>query len=72
MQDGVDGSRDRLPTMNEVVRMTYLDATVHEVWRYNTIVPLGVTRQTLCDTKVDGLFIPKGTMVGLGLLLLTC
>ena len=46
-----------------VDRLPYVEATILELLRYKTIVPLAVTHSTLKDAEVGGYFIPKGTAV---------
>ena len=52
---------ERLPSLSD--KLPYLEATILEVMRIKTIVPLGVPHMTLCDTEVDGFFIPANTQV---------
>ena len=44
-------------------RLPYTVATVHEVLRYHSMAPLAITHSTICDTELDGYFIPKDTAV---------
>jgi len=46
-----------------VHRLPYVEATILELLRYKTVVPLGITHSTLNDTEVGGYFIPRGTTV---------
>jgi len=43
-------------------RLPYVEATILELFRYKTLVPM-VVHCTLKDTEVGGYFVPKGTMV---------
>lgn len=43
--------------------MPYTCAFMEEVFRYRTLVGLGIQHSTTEDAEVDGFFIPKGTMV---------
>ncbi|XP_066555875.1 cytochrome P450 2C55-like [Amia ocellicauda] len=44
-------------------RMPYVQAVIHEVQRYGSVVPLSVFHATTQDTQVLGYSIPKGTMI---------
>lgn len=56
--------RDHLPRLDDRKRLPYLEATLAEIMRLKTIVPFaGGLHVTTCDTQVQGLFIPAGTMV---------
>jgi len=46
-----------------VDRLPYVEATILELLRYKTLIPLGVAHHTLNDTEVGGYFIPGGTTV---------
>jgi len=46
-----------------VDRLPYVEATILELQRYKTILPLAIAHRTLKDTEVGGYFIPKGTSV---------
>ena len=46
-----------------VRRLPYVEATILELLRYKTLVPLGAPHCTLKDTEVGGYFIPRGTWV---------
>jgi len=45
------------------LRMPYTQATIHEVLRMSSMVPLGIMHRTLCDKEVRGFSIRKGTVV---------
>lgn len=55
--------RERLPTLADREKLPYIVAAVHEVLRYSTKLPMSVPHSTTQDCKLDGYFIPKGTMV---------
>jgi len=65
LQNEIDSvvPRDRQPSLSDMSKMTYVEATILEIMRYKTVVPLGVPRATLRDTEVGGFFIPKKTQV---------
>ncbi|XP_066569716.1 cytochrome P450 2C8 isoform X3 [Amia ocellicauda] len=44
-------------------RMPYVQAVIHEVQRYGSIVPLSVFHATTQDTQLLGYSIPKGTTI---------
>ena len=55
--------RDRLPTIQDKPNMPLLQATVLEVLRISSVLPLGLPHQTTEDTSVGRYNIPKNTMV---------
>ncbi|XP_053577328.1 cytochrome P450 2D6 [Bombina bombina] len=55
--------RNRRPTMMDVLSMPYTNAVIHEVQRCGDIVPLALPHKAYRDTQIQGLFIPKGTVV---------
>ncbi|XP_013421525.1 steroid 17-alpha-hydroxylase/17,20 lyase-like [Lingula anatina] len=44
-------------------KLTYFEAVQREVMRVRPAAPAGLRHQTLCDTKLGGYDIPKGTLV---------
>lgn len=46
-----------------IFSMPYLQATMDEVLRMSSILPNGVSRQALSNVTVQGMDIPKGTLV---------
>lgn len=44
-------------------KLVYTEATIHEVMRITTQLPLGLPKYTTRDTKLDGYDIDKGTVV---------
>lgn len=54
--------RDRLPLWEDIKNLPYLQATVCEVIRYSTPLPL-VPHKTIRDTTIQGYHVPKGTPV---------
>lgn len=65
MRAEIDGvvSRQTLPRMDDQRRLPFVEATVLETLRWKTLVPLSVPRETLADVRLEGYFIPAGTMV---------
>ncbi|XP_077989859.1 cytochrome P450 2U1-like [Glandiceps talaboti] len=55
--------QDRLPNMSDRTYLPYTEATITEVLRLASTVPLSVPRWTVNDTQVYGYDIPKDTMV---------
>ncbi|XP_050411812.1 steroid 17-alpha-hydroxylase/17,20 lyase isoform X2 [Patella vulgata] len=60
--DSVCG-RERYPCMADRENLSYTDAVLHEVMRLGTVAPLGVPRNTSCDTTIAGYDVPEGTTV---------
>ena len=44
--------RDRLPSLDDREKLTYTTATLYEVMRYSTIVPLAVPHATSTDVQI--------------------
>jgi len=55
--------RDRLPTINDKQNMDLMEATILEVLRYMSHVPLCLPHFTTGDTSICEYFIPKDTKV---------
>ncbi|GAB6027576.1 hypothetical protein CHUAL_001815 [Chamberlinius hualienensis] len=60
--DGVVGS-NRLPSLTDMPRLPYTNATVLEVLRKANIIGIGTSRCTLTDTELCGFKIPKDAQV---------
>ncbi|XP_071450811.1 cytochrome P450 18a1 [Hetaerina americana] len=60
--DGVVG-RKRMPTLEDLPYLPYLEATLLEVLRRSSIVPLGTTHAATKDVCLNGYYIPKDTQV---------
>ena len=43
--------------------MPYTNAFIQELYRFRTMVPLGLMRHTTEDTVLEGYHLPKGTIV---------
>ena len=61
--------REHLPPLTgstvsslDIDRMPYLNAVCHEILRYYGPVPMTL-RQAVCDTTIQGHFVPKGTRI---------
>lgn len=59
--------RHRLPTIQDKAKMPLLQATVLEVLRISSLVPLALPHQTSEDTFLGGYNIPKDTLVVINL-----
>ncbi|XP_070569887.1 cytochrome P450 2U1-like [Ptychodera flava] len=55
--------KDRFPEMSDRPNLPYTEATITEVLRIASTVPLSVPRWTVNDTQLYGYDIPKDTMV---------
>jgi len=60
--DGVVGSH-RLPTMEDMSNLPYTKATIYEVMRRSTVVPMGTTHATSKTVELEGHIIPKNSHV---------
>ncbi|KAG8228706.1 hypothetical protein J437_LFUL008695 [Ladona fulva] len=60
--DGVVG-RKRLPTLEDLPYLPYTEATLLEVLRRSSIVPLGTTHAATKEVNLNGYRIPKDTQV---------
>jgi len=61
-RDGTSGRR-RLPSLADRPRLPFVEATILELMRYQTITPLSLPRETIGEGEIQGYKIPTGTMV---------
>ena len=54
---------DRLPSLQDRRQLPYLEATIREVLRRSSFIPLGLPHTTTCDTTLQEYKIPKGTFI---------
>ncbi|KAL6483882.1 hypothetical protein MHYP_G00087540 [Metynnis hypsauchen] len=54
---------DRSPCMNDRPQLPYTCATLHEIQRHASIVPLGVVHQTTQPAELRGYHLPKGSEI---------
>lgn len=54
---------ERLPEMSDKPNLPYLEATIYEVLRYSSLVPLLFPHSTTTDTNLNGFDIPQNTIV---------
>uniref|UniRef100_I3KYY7 Cytochrome P450, family 1, subfamily C, polypeptide 1 n=1 Tax=Oreochromis niloticus TaxID=8128 RepID=I3KYY7_ORENI len=55
--------RDRLPSIEDRSSLAYLDAFIYETMRFISFVPLTIPHSTTSDVTIEGLHIPKDTVV---------
>ncbi|GAB0087451.1 Cytochrome P450 [Sergentomyia squamirostris] len=64
--DEVVGS-GRLPELDDRINLPYVEATIREIMRFETLVPSSIPHRALVDTKLMGYDIPASTLVVPGL-----
>ncbi|XP_051941877.1 cytochrome P450 1B1-like [Hippocampus zosterae] len=62
MVDKVVGP-NRLPSVEDRGRLAYLDAFIYETMRFSSFVPVTIPHSTTSDVTIEGLRIPKDTVV---------
>nr|WNK22291.1 cytochrome P450 [Athetis lepigone] len=55
--------RDRLPTLDDRRNCHYLEASIREIMRYDTTVPLAVPHRAMKTTEIGGYVVPEGTLI---------
>ncbi|XP_065207644.1 farnesoate epoxidase-like isoform X2 [Planococcus citri] len=55
--------QSRYPTLNDKIRMPYLESTIYEAMRINPISPNGVLHRVTEDTHFKGYFLEKDTLL---------
>lgn len=65
LQEEIDSviSSDRYPMLLDQPRLPYVEATIHELYRWRTIVPLSIAHYTKGDTFLKKFLISSGTLV---------
>uniref|UniRef100_A0A8C0XA41 Cytochrome P450 2E1 n=1 Tax=Castor canadensis TaxID=51338 RepID=A0A8C0XA41_CASCN len=53
----------RIPAVKDRLEMPYMDAVVHEIQRFISLVPSNLPHEATRDTMFQGYRIPKGTVV---------
>uniref|UniRef100_A0A3Q3IVP3 Uncharacterized protein n=1 Tax=Monopterus albus TaxID=43700 RepID=A0A3Q3IVP3_MONAL len=54
---------DRLPSIEDRRSLPYLDAFIYETMRFTSFVPVTIPHSTTSDVTIEGLHIPKETVV---------
>ncbi|KAK7793940.1 hypothetical protein R5R35_007703 [Gryllus longicercus] len=57
----------RLPTLDDRPNMPFIEATLRETMRFNTLLPMGLPHLALEDTTLGGYAIPKNTLLACNL-----
>lgn len=55
--------QDRLPSTEDRSSLAYLDAFIYETMRFTSFVPVTIPHSTTSDVTIEGLHIPKDTVV---------
>ncbi|KAJ8341447.1 hypothetical protein SKAU_G00337380 [Synaphobranchus kaupii] len=65
LQEQIDKvvGRDRLPSTEDKSSLAYLDAFIYETMRFTTFVPFTIPHSTTSDVTIDGVHIPRDTVV---------
>nr|UJQ69847.1 cytochrome P450 18a1 [Diamesa zernyi] len=63
MQEELDQvvGKERMPFLDDMKNLPYSMAVVYEVYRYSSVAFMGFCHKTVCDTEINGYFLPKGT-----------
>ncbi|EDO37670.1 predicted protein [Nematostella vectensis] len=61
LDEVIGGSR--MPQLKDRHNMPYIEATIAEILRIRSIVPLALPHKATCDTTLSGYDVPKGTTV---------
>lgn len=67
LQQEIDSAipRERLPTLQDQKNLPYVQATLLELYRWRTLVPMSIAHLTKEDSHLMGFFIPSGTLVSI-------
>ncbi len=53
----------RIPSYGDRESLPYTEATIHEIMRIQTLVPMALPHMTSKDMDLDGFFLPRGTFI---------
>ncbi|XP_059610795.1 probable cytochrome P450 304a1 [Phlebotomus argentipes] len=69
MQKEIDEvvGQGRLPSLDDRINLPYVESTIREIMRFETLVPSSIPHKALYDTKLMGYDIPKDSFVIPGL-----
>ncbi|KAL4259437.1 cytochrome P450 family protein [Pleurotus pulmonarius] len=63
-QQEVDSfTRSALPSFEDLPNMPYVQATMLEVLRWQSVLPLGIAHRLTMDDEYEGYYMPKGSIV---------
>ena len=54
---------ERLPTFADRERLPYICALTKEIFRWNTVAPVGFPHSAREDNEYNGYYIPKGATI---------
>lgn len=55
--------RERLPSVDDKINLTFMEAFIFETMRYTSFVPVTIPHSTTSDVTIEGFHIPKNTVV---------
>jgi Cytochrome P450 len=72
MQQEIDSvvPRNELPRLSNKSQLPYVEATMYEIMRFKTLVPLSLFHETKCDTTVAKFHVPAKTTVSVMMLMM--